>query len=84
MLANCPPGTGTGQPISPPMGYGFNGLTRNTGIQIDPSGNVWIANNWKNFPLPDKNPGGYQMVVYIGLAGPLRTPLIGPPTPLSS
>jgi hypothetical protein len=31
--------------------------------------------------LPQQNPGGYQMVVYIGLAGPLRTPLIGPPRP---
>ena len=36
-----------------------------------------------NFPLPRKNPGGHQMVVYIGVAGPLQTPLIGPPTPLS-
>jgi sugar lactone lactonase YvrE len=80
--ANCPAGTRTGQPISPSTGYGFDGLTRNTGIQIDPSGNVWIANNWKNFPDPSGNPGGYQMVVYIGVAGPIRTPLIGPPRPL--
>jgi len=80
---NCPPGTRTGQPISPSTGYGFDGLVRNTALQIDPSGNVWICNNWKNFPLPRKNPGGHQIVVYIGVAGPLRTPLIGPPTPLS-
>ena len=32
--------------------------------------------------FPRRNPGGYQMVVFIGLAGPLRTPLIGPPKPL--
>ena len=82
--ANCPPGTRTGQPISPSTGYGFDGLVRNTALQIDPSGNVWICNNWQNFPLPRKNPGGHQMVVYIGVAGPLRTPLIGPPVPLSS
>jgi len=82
--ADCPPGTRTGQPISPSTGYGFDGLARNTALQIDPSGNVWICNNWKNVPLPRKNPGGYQMVVYIGVAGPLRTPLIGPPVPLSS
>jgi sugar lactone lactonase YvrE len=81
--ANCPTGTKTGQPISPSTGYGFNGLTRNTGIQIDPSGNVWIANNWKTFPQPRYNPGGYQMVVYVGAAGPIHTPLIGPPVPLS-
>ena len=80
--ANCPAGTRTGQPISPSTGYGFDGLVRNTGVQIDPSGNVWVANNWKKFPFPARNPGGYQMVVFIGLAGPLRTPLIGPPRPL--
>lgn len=80
---NCPLGTQTGQQISPAgTGYGFDGFTRNTGIQIDPSGNVWIANNWKRFPIPDANPGGYQMVVFIGVAGPIRTPLIGPPRPL--
>jgi hypothetical protein len=81
--ANCPPGTRTGQPISPPAGYGFNGLVRNTSLQIDPSGNIWITNNWKENPQGLSNPGGYQMVVYLGVAGPLRTPLIGPPRPLS-
>ena len=80
--ANCPTGTRTGQPISPSTGYGFDGLVRNTGVQIDPSGNVWVANNWKTFPFPAKNPGGYQLVAFIGLAGPIRTPLIGPPNPL--
>jgi sugar lactone lactonase YvrE len=81
--ANCPPGFHTGQAISPNgNGYGFDGLTRNTGIQIDPSGNVWIANNWKNIPAPNGNPGGYEMVVLVGAASPLRTPLIGPPRPL--
>jgi hypothetical protein len=80
--ADCPPGLHTGQPISPASGYGFDGLVRNTGVQVDPSGNVWLANNWKNFPLPNRNPGGYQLVVFIGLAGPIRTPLIGPPRPL--
>lgn len=78
---NCPPGTHTGDPISPDTGYGFDGLVRNTGVQIDPSGNVWVANNWKTYPFPERNAGGYQMVVFIGLAGPLRTPLIGPPRP---
>jgi hypothetical protein len=76
---HCPPGIRTGQPLSPPSGYGFDGLVRNTSVEIDPSGNVWITNNWKLHPLPLKNPGGYQMVVYIGVAGPLHTPLIGTP-----
>ncbi len=78
-VAACPPGRRTGQPISPATGYGFDGLTRNTGVQIDPSGNVWVANNWKPVPYLPGNPGGYQLVAFVGLAGPLRTPLIGPP-----
>jgi hypothetical protein len=78
--AHCPPGTRTGQPLSPRSGFGFDGLARNTSVQVDPSGNVWITNNWKTAPMPSKNPGGYEMVVYVGLAGPIRTPLIGPPT----
>ncbi len=80
--SRCPPGTHTGQPISPASGYGFDGLTRNTSLEIDPSGNVWITNNWKLNARPLKNPGGYQMVAYIGVAAPLRTPLIGPPRSL--
>ena len=78
----CPLGARTGQPLSPPQGFGFDGLVRNTGVQIDPSGNVWLANNWKNKPIPSKNPGGYELVVFVGAAGPIRTPLIGPPRPL--
>ncbi len=80
--SNCPPGAHTGQPISPAGGYGFAGLDRNTSLQIDPSGNVWITNNWKIKARPLRNPGGYEMVVYIGAAKPLRTPLIGPPRAL--
>jgi hypothetical protein len=80
--ANCPRGGHTGQAISPDTGYGFNGLVRNTGVQIDPLGNVWVVNNWKTYPFPERNAGGYQMVVFIGLAVPLRTPLIGPPRAL--
>jgi sugar lactone lactonase YvrE len=77
--AHCPPGARTGDPISPrATGYRFNGLVRNTGVAIDPSGNVWLANNWKIVPI-QANPGGYQMVAYVGLAAPLKTPLIGPP-----
>ena len=76
--SNCPPGFNTGDPISPDGGYTFDGLVRNTGVQIDPSGNVWLANNWEIVPAPT-NPGGHQLVVFIGLAGPVKTPLIGPP-----
>jgi hypothetical protein len=76
---HCPPGSHTGQGISPSQGYGFDGLQRNTSVQIDPSGNVWITNNWKTAAMPAENPGGLHMVVYLGVAGPVKTPLIGPP-----
>jgi sugar lactone lactonase YvrE len=78
---NCPPGKREiGASISPEKtGYGFDGLVRNTGVIVDPSGNVWLANNWKNVPI-QTNPGGYQIVVYLGLAAPVRSPAIGPPT----
>jgi hypothetical protein len=76
---NCPPGKReTGGAISPKSGYGFDGLVRNTGVAIDPSGNVWLANNWKDVPI-QTNPGGYQIVAYLGLAAPTRSPQIGPP-----
>ncbi len=77
---NCPPGKRqTGAAISPERtGYGFNGLVRNTGVAIDPSGNVWLANNWKDVPI-QTNPGGYQIVAYLGMAAPLKTPQIGAP-----
>lgn len=77
-FSRCPAGVETGQPIAPD-GCGFDGLTRNTGVAIDPSGNVWLANNWKIDGPVVENPGGYQIVAFVGLAKPIRTPLIGPP-----
>ena len=77
--SNCPPGTKTGDPISPDTGYTSDALTRNTGVAIDPSGNVWLANNWLNVPI-QTNPGGHGAVVYIGLAAPVKTPLNGLPS----
>ena len=59
-------------------GYTSDALDRNTGIAIDPSGNVWLTNNWKPTPLIN-NPGGNSIAVLIGAAAPVRTPLIGPP-----
>ncbi len=61
-----------------PAGYGFDGLVRDTGVAIDPSGNVWLANNWKTVPLPS-NPGGYEIVAFVGLGGPLEDPIDRPP-----
>lgn len=80
----CRPGGRVGDPISPRgRGYFFDGLTRSTAVQIDPAGNVWATNNWKQVPI-QTNPGGYEIVAYVGAAAPLRTPLIGPPVPLIS
>ncbi|MER7755290.1 NHL repeat-containing protein [Kitasatospora sp. NPDC097643] len=78
-LAACPPGVGTGEPISPPdTGYTSDGLERNTGIQIDPSGNVWLVNNWRTVPV-QTNPGGHELVVLVGAAAPVPTPHLGGP-----
>lgn len=74
----CWLGIGPGDPISPPSGYTSDALTRLTGIRIDPSGNVWVANNWLLKPI-QTNPGGHALVVFVGLAAPMKTPLIGPP-----
>jgi hypothetical protein len=85
--ASCPPGTKTGDPISPSGGY-IGGLQIITDVAIDPPGNVWVANNWdrpdegfKQVPEPALSTrfGGNGTVVFFGLAKPVHTPLIGPP-----
>jgi hypothetical protein len=80
--SRCPPTKRqVGKAISPDgTGYTSNALVRNTGIAIDPSGNVWLANNWKPTPLLN-NPGGNSIVVLVSVAAPLDTPLIGTPRP---
>lgn len=82
--SKCPAGLSTGDPISPPTGYVSDALDRVTGGNIDPSGNVWLLNNWKKTgpyaPVYDTNPGGNSFVIIPGAAGPVKTPLIGPPT----
>ncbi|MGH8986150.1 MAG: hypothetical protein ACRDY6_20085 [Acidimicrobiia bacterium] len=44
---------------------------RNTGVAIDPSGNAWLANNWLEIPL-QTNPGGHEIVAFLGLASPVQ------------
>jgi hypothetical protein len=75
----CPSGLKVGDPISPSTGYRSNALTRLTGGQVDPSGNLWLMNNWKLAADPFVNPGGNSIVIVVGAAGPLKTPTIGPP-----
>lgn len=77
-LSTCPKGA-VGAELSPPgTGYAFDGLQRNTGVQVDSSGNVWLANNWIKVPV-QTDPFGDGLVVYLGMAAPVKTPLIGTP-----
>jgi hypothetical protein len=76
--SKCPPGLRTGDPISPPTGYTSDALQRMTSAETDPSGNLWVTDNWKRVPPPN-NPGGDAVVIFVGLAGPVKAPLIGPP-----
>jgi hypothetical protein len=77
----CPAGMRVGDPISPDTGYTSDSLQRITGGQIDPSGNVWLTNNWKIDSDGFVNPGGNAVVIAIGAGAPVKTPLIGPPVP---
>jgi len=76
--SKCPQGAATGDPISPPTGYVSDALDRNTAGMVDPSGNLWVTNNWKLVDIAQNNPGGNSIVVVIGAAGPVQTPIIGP------
>lgn len=68
--STCPAGLTTGDPISPDVtGFFFDGLTRNTATAVDQSGNVWVTNNWLEVPV-QSNPGGHQIVAFLGLATP--------------
>lgn len=69
--STCPPGATTGASISPDItGYYFDGLVRNTGVAVDQSGTVWLANNWLEIPY-QTNPGGHEIVAFLGLAAPV-------------
>jgi streptogramin lyase len=82
--ANCPEGKKTGDIIH----YYVNGNTQKvTSVQVDPAGNIWYANNWNEVTAitdidPDRSlitqAGGDGVVVFYGLAAPVKTPLIGP------
>jgi hypothetical protein len=75
-----------GDPISPPGGYVGGGMQAQVDIDIDPAGNVWVSNNWQDFDaalgrVPEELQtlgAGQGIVVFYGMAKPVRTPLIGP------
>ncbi|MBU3031111.1 hypothetical protein [Paracoccus marinaquae] len=87
-IETCPPGTKTGDTISPPgTGYAGKGMQFLTGVAVDPAGNVWAANNIDLMDevcltqTPDETVstrcGGNGFVVFFGLAKPVRTPVVG-------
>jgi len=87
--ANCPPGFKTGDQIGPPNGYVGGGLQMQTDLAISPSGDVWVMNNWQDidscFGAPDEalstRCGGQGVVIFFGMAKPVRAPQIGPARP---
>jgi hypothetical protein len=82
----CPPGMKTGDQISPPGGYVGGGLQMQTDIAVDPAGNVWAMNNWQDIDSCIGTPqealstrcGGQGVVIFYGMAKPVRAPQIGP------
>jgi hypothetical protein len=78
--ATCGPGVKTGDALSPRKhGYTSRSFQHITAVQIDPSGNVWLANNWSNGSPPKDFVGGNGIVKLIGAAAPVKTPLFGLP-----
>jgi hypothetical protein len=77
----CPPGMKVGQPISSSKGYRSDAFERITAGQIDPLSNIRMTDNWRINANPVRNLAANALVIAIGAAGPLATPLIGPPDP---
>ena len=71
--AACPPGSATGDLLSPRLGFRSQALQHLTSVQIDQSGNMWLSNNWSKIDPPT---GGVGIVELIGMATPVCTPLI--------
>jgi len=66
-------GAGSGTPgvaLSPSTGYGpHTAMSESYSIAVDASGNLWIS-----------NVGSNTVTEFVGLAAPVRTPLVGPPS----
>ncbi|MGC1178371.1 MAG: hypothetical protein WA884_04955 [Methyloceanibacter sp.] len=82
----CPAGMKTGDAISPPGGYVGGGLQLQVDIGVGPAGDVWVTNNWQDhascYGKPNEGAStrcaGQGVVVFYGMAKPVRTPQIGP------
>lgn len=57
-----------GSPLSPTSGYRNGALVQPQGLAVDASGNLWVADF-----------GGDAVTKFIGIAAPVKTPLIGLP-----
>ena len=85
-VETCPPGMKTGDPISPKGGYKGGGMQLLVDASIDPAGDVWTSNNWQDYASCYGAPaeglttrcGGQGIVVFYGMAKPVRAPQIGP------
>jgi hypothetical protein len=83
---HCPPGVKTGDAISPPGGYVGGGLQLQVDVGIGPAGDVWVTNNWQNYKdamgkvdeALQTLGAGQGVVVFYGMAKPVKVPLIGP------
>ena len=77
----------TGGPLlSSPTSSGWSDKALQTlsGVVVNPSGNVWAADNYNfdaNAPRPVVDPTGATIysTVFVGIAAPVKAPLIGPP-----
>jgi hypothetical protein len=84
---HCPPGVHTGDAISPVGGYVGGGLQLQVDVGVGPAGDIWVTNNWQYWPSAFGKPdealstlaAGQGVVVFYGMAKPVKTPLIGPP-----
>lgn len=67
--------TNPGAALSPSTGFGVDaGLVEPYGVAIDGSGNVWIS-NFASVPVAGQVG---TITKFIGLAAPVKTPLVGP------
>jgi hypothetical protein len=72
--------------FSPPGGFVGGGLQLQVDIGVGPAGDVWVTNNWQDhascYGKPNEGAStrcaGRGVVVFYGMAKPVRTPQIGP------
>ncbi|WP_189294340.1 hypothetical protein [Streptomyces cinerochromogenes] len=79
--AACPSGASAGTVLSPADGFRNKAIQHLTAVQIDSSGNAWVANNWSKLVPPT---GGTGLVELVGVATPVCTPLTPLPARPSS